>query len=44
MGKLSDWKLICRTWAMSCPALGVATLLPMPVLAVEIPSAVDPSA
>ena len=43
MAKLSDLRLCCRTWPLRVLALSVAALLPFPAIAVDIPSAVEPS-
>lgn len=43
MGKPPDFNCRHRTWKVCGLALGAATLLPVPALAVDIPSAVEPS-
>jgi hemolysin activation/secretion protein len=43
MGKLDNSNRADRTWGMAGLALATAILLPNPLLAVEIPSAVEPS-
>lgn len=43
MGELSDLKLSGRRLGKCLTALGAATLLPVPALAVDVPSVVEPS-